>query len=199
MGAREGTDTRAGGRRQEIVAATLAILRREGPAGVTHRRVAAEADVPLAATTYYFTSKDDLLQEALKQLAAEEVVRLEQLADAVLGTGARSDLLPAAAAALASALLAERDGMPAKFAVYLEASHRPALREAAAHWIAAFRALAERLLEAAGAPDPRGGAKLLVAAVDGTMLHGLATDETPREADLQKQLERLMRGLAGVD
>ena len=196
MGARQRvSEARGVARRQAIIAATLSILRADGPDGVTHRTVAAAAQVPLAATTYYFSSKEDLLQEALKELAAEEVVRLEGLAEVVLGRPGRKDLVPTAAAALAGALLAERDGMPAKFAVYLEAARHPALREATAHWIAAFRDLAERLLVAAGAPEPEEGAALLVAAVDGMMLHGLATGQAPAEGELRARLERLMRSL----
>src|SRR3712207_8374734 len=39
----------------------------------------------------YFTSKEDLLEEALKQLAAEEVVRLESLAAGLLEGVDRKD------------------------------------------------------------------------------------------------------------
>jgi len=43
-------------RRRSILEATVRLLVRGGLAGVTHRAVAREADVPLAATTYYFRS-----------------------------------------------------------------------------------------------------------------------------------------------
>ncbi|MGZ4481779.1 MAG: TetR/AcrR family transcriptional regulator, partial [Gaiellales bacterium] len=46
------------GRRQAILEATLRVIRDSGVHAVTLRAVAAEAGVPLAATTYYFESKD---------------------------------------------------------------------------------------------------------------------------------------------
>ena len=55
-------------RRIALLEATLLILGRDGSAAVTHRAVADEAGVPIAATTYYFSSKEDLLREALHLL-----------------------------------------------------------------------------------------------------------------------------------
>ncbi|WP_435738691.1 TetR family transcriptional regulator [Cellulosimicrobium sp. PMB13] len=51
-------------RRDAIVRAAADLILREGPAAVTHRAVAARAQVPLAATTYYFTGLDDLIGAA---------------------------------------------------------------------------------------------------------------------------------------
>ncbi|WP_251153463.1 TetR family transcriptional regulator [Cellulosimicrobium sp. Marseille-Q4280] len=66
----EGTPTgprrqaRGTARRDAIVRAAADLILREGPAAVTHRAVAARAQVPLAATTYYFTGLDDLIGAA---------------------------------------------------------------------------------------------------------------------------------------
>lgn len=184
---------RGGARREQILDATLALLRREGPAGITHRAVAQAADVPLAATTYYFESKDELLEEALDMLAREEIQRLERLAEEFRGAAVPSDeFAAAAAAALSDALAAERDGMPAKFAIYAAAAMLPALRPAVGRWIAAFEELAESVLAASGADDPPAAAQLLVGAVDGMMLHAVATGENP---PLRERLERLLHAL----
>ena len=53
-------------RRDSLLSAALHIIEVEGPAAVTHRSVAKEAGVPLAAATYYFASIDDLLVSAMK-------------------------------------------------------------------------------------------------------------------------------------
>jgi AcrR family transcriptional regulator len=45
------------------VAAAIEIIADHGVAGLTHRRVAERAGVPLAATTYYYKSKFDILAE----------------------------------------------------------------------------------------------------------------------------------------
>ena len=71
---------------------------------MTHRTVAREAKVPLAATTYYFASKDEILAEALESLSAVEVERLSDLA-AEIGTGSKSQ--EEVAAALGKALIPE--------------------------------------------------------------------------------------------
>lgn len=51
-------------RRMDIVQVAAEILREQGPASVTHRKVAARAGASLSATTYYFTGLDDLLGQA---------------------------------------------------------------------------------------------------------------------------------------
>lgn len=54
-------------RRSQIVAATLEVLQDRGLEGLTHRRVAAAAGVPLGAANYYFGSKESLLAAALEE------------------------------------------------------------------------------------------------------------------------------------
>jgi len=50
-------------RRQAILDAAMRIIIREGVRAVRHRAVAAEADVPLSATTYYFKDINDLITD----------------------------------------------------------------------------------------------------------------------------------------
>ena len=187
------TSGRGEARRDQILDATLVLLREHGPTGVSHRAVARAADVPLAATTYYFESKDELLEEALNLLASEEIERLERIAEEFRGAPTKpKEFAAAGAAALVGALAAERDRMPAKFAIYAEAALRPSLRPVVARWVRAFRGLAEGVLAESGAEDPCAAAELLVGAIDGAMLHALATGEEP---DLAKLLERLLHSL----
>lgn len=51
-------------RRRDILEAALNIVRTEGVRGIRHRAVAKEANVPLAATTYYFKDIDELIVDA---------------------------------------------------------------------------------------------------------------------------------------
>ena len=51
-------------RRLEIIEAALRVIARDGLRAVSHRAVAAEAAVPLAATTYYFHDLADLIAES---------------------------------------------------------------------------------------------------------------------------------------
>jgi DNA-binding transcriptional regulator YbjK len=177
-------------RRGAILAATIRILSDRGLAAVTHRAVAREADVPLAATTYYFSSKDELVVEALAILVDEEIARVGERARE-MGEALSSPSEAAAAftdvlipdAAVAGALLA-------KFEVYLEAARRPVLRATAAQWRAAFAELAESALRLAGVPDPERQAPLLVAGIDGILVHELS-DGRPDAGDLDRLRGRL--------
>jgi DNA-binding transcriptional regulator YbjK len=159
-------------RRAAILEATVKLLASKGLGAVTHRAVAREAHVPLAATTYYFDSKDELLAEALQVLAEAEVSRLSQVMGEI---GDRIASEPRAAVTiLAEALLpdgpkAEQRWL-AQFEIYLEAARNPALRPAIEHWRASFETLAESTLRAAGSPEPEKRAPLLVAGVNGILL-----------------------------
>lgn len=162
------------GRRAAILEATVRILVRGGLAGVTHRAVAREADVPLAATTYYFSSKEELLGEALATMVEDEITRLGQRA-AEMGEGLSSP--GDSAAALAEVLFPDADAtlaLLAKFEVYLEAARRPELREPAAHWQDALADLATMTLAAGGARDPERLAPVVIAGIDGIIIHELS-------------------------
>jgi AcrR family transcriptional regulator len=55
-------------RQQEIADAAIAVIGEQGLAAVTHKMVADRAGVSLAATTYYFETKNDIVAEASSQL-----------------------------------------------------------------------------------------------------------------------------------
>lgn len=60
---------RGAARRDAIVDAAAALVVERGPGSLTHRAIAQRAEVPLAATTYYFASLDDLVGAAGTRLA----------------------------------------------------------------------------------------------------------------------------------
>jgi DNA-binding transcriptional regulator YbjK len=68
--------SRQGGleRRQLILRATWQIIIKDGMRGVRHRAVAKEADVPLAATTYYFKDMEELITSAFVYWAEQSSV-----------------------------------------------------------------------------------------------------------------------------
>ncbi|MDN4473291.1 TetR/AcrR family transcriptional regulator [Demequina zhanjiangensis] len=70
-------------RRRLLVAATLAVIQRDGIAGATARRIVQEADMPLGALHYAFDSVDHLLTAAADEVtASERLVAEEGLASA---------------------------------------------------------------------------------------------------------------------
>ena len=187
-------------RRQALLEATVRLLGAEGAGEITHRRVAQEAGVPLAATTYYFESKDDLLQQALHLVVAREYEKLEEQAARI---GRELSSPHVLGRALASVLIEhverERDTLLTKFDVYLASARRPSLRTASRRWIASFTHLAAAALEAAGAREPEETAALLVAGADGLLIHHLAT--SGKKADttqLRRRLELLANALVAT-
>lgn len=177
-------------RRGAIIDAAVQIIATRGLAAVTHRAVAREARVPLAATTYYFASKEEILREALESLAEAEVARLGALAQEIARLGSRE----AAGLALAKALvpdpkLATRAWL-AQFEIYLEAARNPALRPAVEARRSAFVNLAESALRASGAPDPEGRAPLAVAGLNGILLDRIRElGDDPRQTMLDRLAE----------
>ena len=195
--ARGGRGPRGEARREAILRATLAIIGERGPDAVTHRAVAQRAGLPLSATTYWFASKDELLQETLLLAAREEVERLERV---VFELAPRElDVLEWARAV--SAVLAEDlQSDPARHVAFtelvLEGTRRPWLGAEVARWHKAQLALAELGLRAAGATDPHGDAPLVVAAITGFMLGQLVNPaEDFEEQVLRPALERLFTRL----
>src|SRR4051812_25534850 len=65
-------------RRERIADAAIAVVAERGIEGVTHRAVAAAADVPLGSTTYHFATLDDLLAEALRTAAEHNIARMRE-------------------------------------------------------------------------------------------------------------------------
>jgi AcrR family transcriptional regulator len=70
-------------RRQVLVRAAADLLLDEGLASLSHRAVAARAGLPLAATTYYFDSVEDLRDEALQAVAQGWLERAGAVVDAL--------------------------------------------------------------------------------------------------------------------
>ncbi len=66
-------------RRQDILDAAMRIVVRDGVRAVRHRAVAAEAGVPLSATTYYFKDIDDLLTDTFAQYVERSAAYMAKL------------------------------------------------------------------------------------------------------------------------
>lgn len=73
--ARQGSEQR----RQQILDAAMRIVVRDGVRGVRHRAVAAEAGVPLSATTYYFKDIQDLLADTFAQYVERSAAYMAKL------------------------------------------------------------------------------------------------------------------------
>ena len=77
----------AADRREQLIEATIAVLRRSGAEGVTTRAVAAEAGAPLASIHYTFGSLDDLVVAAFERLIDEVSQHITDGLDVAAGYG----------------------------------------------------------------------------------------------------------------
>ncbi|MFD3947863.1 TetR/AcrR family transcriptional regulator [Streptomyces sp. NPDC058579] len=169
-------------RRQRIVDAALRVVGARGIAGLSHRTVAAEADVPLGSTTYHFASLDELLVAALRQANEGFGGQLRERAE-----------LPEMAAGLPSALArlmgewigGDRTGVELEYELYLAALRRPALRPVAAEWT-------EAVTEALSRHTDLVTARALVALMDGICLQVLLTGAEYDEAYARDMMARLL-------
>jgi DNA-binding transcriptional regulator YbjK len=180
-------------RREPIIRAALALIGERGPDAVTHRAVAERAGLPLSATTYWFESKEQLLQEAFMLAAREEVQRVEAV---VLELAPRELDAATWAAAVARALAADLEANPTRHIAFtelvLEGTRRPWLQEEVGRWENAWLRLAELGLRAVGSADPEADARLVVGAITGLMLGQLAHPRENFEDEVfRPALERL--------
>lgn len=191
-----GAPPRGAARRDHILDAALLVVGRLGPDALTHRRVAEAANLPLAATTYWFASKEDLLAQTYRRAAERDIARLEQLGERLSAARPAVRDLPAALARLVTdELAADRTGLVAAYALWLEAARRPELREVTRLWTAAYVRVAAGLLGAAGSRDPEADARIVVAALDGLSLDALVTDDPDAQRTVRAALERLVAAL----
>ncbi|MER7169616.1 TetR family transcriptional regulator [Micromonospora sp. NPDC000207] len=151
----DGRRLRGERRRAEIIEATLAVVTRDGAAGVTHRTVARQAGITTSLTTYYFTTLDDLLVAALTSVADAYTARIREIVDAP------GDALDALAALIAESGGPGRDRALAERELATLAARRPALRPVARRWRENIADLAATLTD-----DPESVAAL-VAVSDG--------------------------------
>ncbi|MFF4544473.1 TetR/AcrR family transcriptional regulator [Streptomyces sp. NPDC001435] len=169
-------------RRQRIIDAAIRVVGKKGIAGLSHRSVAAEADVPLGSTTYHFTTLDELMVAALRQTN-------EGFAKALAGSGVLEDpggeLAAGLARVLGEWLGGDRPGVELEYELYLAALRRPALRPVAAEWT---EETARRL---AAHTDPV-TARALLALMDGICLQVLLTGAAYDEEYAREVLARVI-------
>ncbi|MGW5051254.1 TetR/AcrR family transcriptional regulator [Actinokineospora sp. NPDC004072] len=161
------------GRRLRILEAACALIAEAGVGALTHRRVAARAGVPVGATTYYFTTLDELATAAIahaRELAAGELKAWQA------ALAAAPDV-PAAVAELTADYLADhRPWSVVEHQLYAAAAHRPELRPLARAWSeGTVAALAPRI-----GPD---AARAVAVFLDGVVLDALVRG-APADRDL---------------
>ena len=185
-------------RRYALVRAAADLLCEGGFEAVTHRAVAERAGLPLASTTYYFSSLDELIESAVDHLGTVEVT---QLRDRVKALPRRRRGAEAAADLLVDLLAGEphREQLISRYERYIACARHPAMRGVER------RLLAQRVA-AVGEAMARSGRRArvdmmtaLLYSVDGAVVSALVDDrDGPRES-VRATLVDVIDVLAPID
>jgi DNA-binding transcriptional regulator YbjK len=196
-------------RRQVILDAAMRIVVRDGVRAVRHRAVAAEAGVPLSATTYYFKDIDDLLTDTFAQYVERSAAFMAKLwvnnegllREMVLsGDGtpqARSKLADDIARLMTDyvhrQLINRREHLMAEQAFRQEALLNPRLAELVRAHQQILLQGTRQLFEVLGSREPQEDAKVLTAIIGRMEYQGLLNDAEPvGEVEMLGILNRYM-------
>ena len=173
-------------RRETLLRAALEVIAERGIGGTTHRAVAQVADVPVATTTYYFSSLDELVTAAVERTSRDELAEGRAQLDA-LGDGPPDT--PALVGIVLDQLLGpeSRDGgldaVLLRYERLVGAGRRPYLAPLMRELRTELDALLGAVLARSGHPLDAGALDDLVALVDGKVISALIeADPDPRAA-----------------
>jgi len=183
-------------RRRAILDATLRIISAGGVDAVTHRRVAAEAEVALGSTTYYFASREELVREAFRYYLAE-------VSSALVSLERESPIERAADVAEALIELARREfsdpGLVlAEYELILCAARDPVLAQDFNAYERGLEAQLAGPLERLGADRPVEAARTVIGLMRGFELERLTRPNTSAE-ELRRRLEFVVCALTGTE
>jgi len=179
---------------EELVQAAIKVIAREGVAAATTRKIAQEAGVPLGTVHYWFSDKNDLFEDVIREV-------VDNLEKAVAGrdlspTGTSADLRAALHAAWAQTAEDDPGAQLAMYELTALAVRTPAMRGLARMQYASYRGLVARALELAvpGLDDRREAllAELISATFDGLCLAWLADPEGTHPLDVLDLLAELL-------
>lgn len=159
-------------RRAALLDAAAGLLEADGFAALTHRAVAARAGVPLASTTYYFASHDELVEDALRRLAEVRLAHGRALVESL-------PRRPPSNQRLAGILVAVITGHDQRaddahlltfYERYVQAGRRPRLQPLVRSWNAEVIDLVRETLRRSGRSHRGQRPRLVMAAVDGLLV-----------------------------
>lgn len=174
--------------RATILAAALAIVRKQGLAALTQPRVAKASGVSQSHLTYYFPTRGDLVRAVLEAAVAGQIGNL--------GTAMTSrDSQDARLAGLAAAL-SNAENTRVLVSLVLAADANPAFRELYGRLVTAMRQRAERMLRASELEPTADQVALLHALSTGLAVMGAALGPQAGRALSTSVLRELFRLLA---
>ncbi|KKF00079.1 TetR family transcriptional regulator [Mycolicibacterium obuense] len=148
-------------RKERIVEAALAVLARDGVAGITHRAIGEAADVPLGSITYHFATLDDIVNQAFSAHVEKLATRFE---DRLASCDAGDDLIECIVSAVTDDLAANPNELAVTYELYGDAVRRSDNKRITQRWM-------ERAEDALSQHYDRATARLLDVVIEGVMVH----------------------------
>ncbi|MFK0001231.1 TetR/AcrR family transcriptional regulator [Paenarthrobacter sp. NPDC090522] len=193
-------------RRLQFVEAAARVIAQDGLASATTRRIASEADAPLAALHYCFRNKDELLEEVYNFLSRDYAKALEPVADPGLGL---RPMIAAHARRIWSRMLENPHEQVTTFELLLrryrvEAVDQPQAllmnRSMYDGWVNSTLELFSNAAQASGEPLPHNledVTRLFISGIDGISMQHLADPDEDRSLRLVELMARSLA--AGLD
>jgi DNA-binding transcriptional regulator YbjK len=170
-------------RRDALTIAAIEVIAENGIGRTTHRAVAARAELPLGATTYYFPTLDALIAAGLRRAAEDQEADLRLWAERVR----YSSDLAGALVALTEDYLADRRRARIEYELCVAAARDEALRPLATAWLDGLHDLLTPRVGSAAARN-------ISALLDGAMLQVLVTGSDLDRGTLTDAIRRLAAG-----
>jgi TetR/AcrR family transcriptional regulator, regulator of biofilm formation and stress response len=171
-----------------IAAAAVQVVSKWGVEGLTHRRVAVAARVPLGSMTYHFSSLEDLLEVAIELAALRNKEFWRQWSENLPSAPDLPEELTTLLVEVFSNK--ERNRTILQTELYLAAMRRPALRPASVVWgKVVFGTLARYTDEAT--------ARALSLMLDGLSIESLVSGEPPARDYCLTMFRRVAAGRRG--
>ena len=152
--------------------------------------------MPLAATTYYFASKNDLLRETLAFAAEADRETTDRLAAALADVPSAQAFAATLADHIAEWLGTGRPVVVSHYEISLEGARRPELAEIDRAWTDRYVATLAEPLARLGSADPTRDAWIVVSTIEGMVFDELSGPRPGFEREvLRPALDRLIRAL----
>ncbi len=172
--------------RERALGAAIELLAEGGPRALTHARVDERAGLPKGSTSNSFRTRSALLIGV-----SDEIVRRESTELSAWTPRSVDEFVEGCCLLLDQVTVANRTLTSARLALFLEASHEPALAEPLNRGRATLAATVRQVLAGLGAPDPIAGAAALMACFEGLILHRIARGD---DGDARAAFEVTLRG-----
>jgi DNA-binding transcriptional regulator YbjK len=189
-------------RRYALIRAAAELLCEGGFDAVRHRAVARRAGLPLASTTYYFSSLDDLIEKAVEYIGMREA---NQLRESVASLSRRRRGAESTAEILVDLLVGETPGtrvteeLISRYERYIACARQPGLRDIQRRILQQRTDAVVEAVERSGRSVRAELVTALVCAVDGAVVASLVDEGDGPRASARATLIDVIDVLAPVD